>query len=325
MPNPNTPAFPYAAPNDAVLTVASDNAVTTLNGDIGSGDATIAVNSANGFNTPCLIVIDGEIILAQGISGSSFINCLRGFSGTTATSHTDTTSVFGYILSYQHNQVSAEIESVTSFLVESNFTGFLLNENLLTYSEDFTQSYWSKASGVTVPMQTDSLPNGSPGTQMLEGNTSGINMVSALPTGLVVGDTYTFSVYVKYNSVQYMAIGQNLAGSEHRWAWFDVQNGVLATIGALANASIVPVENGWYRCLVTTACTSNSYKNFDIALAVADGSSTYLGTATNYNLISGASVRTGGFDGFLSYIKTNGTSFSYTGNADPLLDLGDLS
>lgn len=325
MPNPNTSAFPYAAPDDAVLTVASDNAETALNGDIGSEDATIAVTSVTGFNTPCLIVIDGEIILAQGTSSNTFTNCLRGFSGSTAVSHTDTTDVFGYILSYQHNQVAAEIESVTSFLVEANFAGFLTNENLLTYSEDFTQSYWSKASGVTVPSQSGSLPNGSPGTQLLEGNSSGINMVSALPTGLVIGDPYTFSVYAQYNSVQYMAIGQNLAGSEHRWAWFDIENGVLGTVGALANASIVPVGNGWYRCLVTTNCTSNSYKNFDIALAVADGSSVYLGTSTNYNYISGASVRSGGFDGFLSYIITDGTSFSFTGSANLVLDYGDLS
>jgi hypothetical protein len=325
MANPNIAAFPYVVPNDNILTVASDNAETTLSGDIGSGAATIPVTSVNSFNTPCLLVIDSEIILAQGISGSDFTNCLRGFAGSTAASHTNTTDVFGYILSYQHNQVAAEIESVGSFLTQANFTGFATNENLLEWSEDFTQGYWGKASGVTVPSTSGTLANGSPGTKMLEGNTNGINMVSATPDNLVNGDVYTFSVYVKYNSVQYMAIGQNLAGSEHRWAWFDVQNGLLATIGALANACIVPVGNGWYRCLVTTACTTNSYKNFDIALAVADASNTYLGTATNYNYISAASVRSGGFDGVLSYIKTSGTSFSYVGNAEPLLDLGDLS
>lgn len=325
MANPNTPSFPYAAPNDFVLTVASDNAESTLNGDITSGDASIALTSAAGFTVPCLIVIDGEIILAQSKTSNTFNNCIRGFAGSSAASHTDSTNVFGYILAYQHNQMAAEVESVTSYLVGSDFSGFKTSENLILYSEDFTQGYWGKNSGVTIPGTSDALQNGSPGSELLEGSSSGINMISGTPAGLVVADTYTFSVYAKYDSVPYLLIGQNLGGSEHRWAWFNIQTGVVGTVGALAKASIVSVGGGWYRCLVVTTCTNNTNKNFEIALATADNSNTYLGTSTNFTLISGAQVRSGGFDGPLTYIKTSGTSFSLIGSGDLILDEGDLS
>jgi len=99
MSNPNTPAFPYVVPNDTILSVASDNAETTLTANIGTGDTTIGVTSVASFNTPCLIVIDSEIILAQSTSSNNFTSCVRGFAGSTAASHTSATNVFGYILS----------------------------------------------------------------------------------------------------------------------------------------------------------------------------------------------------------------------------------
>lgn len=325
MANNNVPTFPYAAPNDRALTVATDNAETTLAADIGSGDTSIPVADASGFEVPCLLVIDGEIIKANDKSTNTFTDCERGYDGSSAASHTDTTQVFGYILAHHHNQVSAEIKSVGSYLFNSDFSGFKKNENLLTYSEAFNQGYWAKVSGVTISSDVDTLINGAPAFKLTEGASSGLNMISGLPSSLVVGDMYTFSVYVKYDSSQFMLIGQNLAGTEERWAWFDVQNGVLGTVGDEANAAIVAVGDGWFRCLIATTCTNDATKTFSIALTPSDGTKTYLGTSTNFNLISGAQVRSGGFDEPLTYIKTSGAAFSLTSSGDLILDEGDLS
>ena len=163
-------------------------------------------------------------------------------------------------------------------------------------------------------------------TFFTEGNTNGMNMLSGVPDSLTNGADYTFSVFAKYDSVRYIVIGQHLAGSEQRWAWFDLQNGVIGTVGNLAHAAMVPVGgNGVYRCMVVTACTTDSYKAFDIALATTDNTKSYLGTLTNGNIIAGAQVRSGGLDGALSYVTTQGTSFSLTGGGDLVLDEGDLS
>jgi hypothetical protein len=325
MPNNNVATFPYASPSDAILTVASDNAETTLTGNINSSVTSIAVTDASGFSVPCLIVIDTEVIRASGKSGDTFTGCTRGFSGSTAVSHTAATGVFGYILAYQHNQVAAEIKSVSSYVFNSDLSGFKKSENLLSYSEDFSQGYWAKASGVTVAPNSVFLPNGSAGTTLLEGTSSGYNMISGLPTGISVGATYTFSVYLQFNSVQWMLIGQNIAGSEQRYAWFDVQNGAIGTVGTLAQAAIVPISGGWYRCMIVTQCTNNVTKTFDIALVTSNGGTTYVGTATDSNYICGAQVRGGNLDGPHTYIKTSGVSFSLTGSGDLILDEGDLS
>lgn len=325
MANTNVATFPFAAPTDDALTVASDNAQTYLSADIDNATASISVANASGFQVPCIIVIDGEIILARSKTLNTFTNCVRGFANTTAASHSDNTDVFGYIVAYQHNQMAAEVKSVGSYIFNSDFSGFKLTENLISYSEDFSQGYWSKSSGVTITNSSEILPNGSTGKNLVEGTSNGVNQVSGVPSGLVVGQTYTFSVYVKFDSVPYMLIGQNLAGTEQRWAWFDVQNGAIGNVGNLANAAMVPVGDGWYRCIVITTCTSDSNKSFGIALATANGSKTYLGTATNMNVICGAQVRTGTLDDALTYVKTTGTTFTLTGGGDLILDEGDLS
>src|ERR1700733_9577877 len=149
MGNPNTASFPYAAPADLVLTVASNNSQTVINSPVSSGDTTIIVASATSFITPCIIAIDSEFILAVSATSGSFTNCVRGFMGTTAASHTTTTGVFGYILSYHHNQLAAEIKSIGSLLFGSDFGGFKKNENLVTYSENFSNSYWTPSTAVT--------------------------------------------------------------------------------------------------------------------------------------------------------------------------------
>ena len=325
MANTNVATFPFAAPTDDVLTVASDNAQTTLNGDITDTASSIIVTDASGFQVPCIIVIDSEIILARSKSTNTFTNCVRGFAGSTPSAHTDVTNVFGYIVAYQHNQMAAEVKSVGSYIFQQDFGGFKRTENLITYSEDFTQGYWSKSSGVTIASSSETLPNGSVGKQLVEGTSNGVNQISGVPSGVVVGETYTFSVYAKYDSVPYMFIGQNLGGTEQRWAWFDIQNGEIGNVGNLAQAAMVSIGNGWYRCIVITECTSNSNKSFGIALATANGSKNFVGTATNKNIICGAQVRTGALDDSLTYIKTTGTTFSLTGGGDLVLDEGDLS
>jgi hypothetical protein len=329
MANNNVASFPYTAPTDAVLSVASDNAATTLASDVGINDTSIAVVDGTNFAVPCLIVIDSEIILAMDQSSNTFTGCVRGFSNTSPATHTGGTDVFGYIVAYQHNQLSAEIKSLGSFLFNSDMSGFKISENLLTFSEAFNNVSWNTASGVTVTSSVDSLPNGSPATTLVEGNSLGLNSISSTPVGLQAGNVYTFSVYAKYTTTaQWLVIGQRLEGPENAFAFFDLEHGKVGTVGngsGNPKAAMVYVGNGWYRCMVVLSCTSNSYQAFDIAIASDDNVFEYLGTATNSLLISGAQVQHGDLSGPMSYIKTNGASFSLTNGGDLILDEGDLS
>lgn len=84
-------------------TYYSNNARTTLNANISAGDTTLVVASSIGFPSLSLpgdhffITIDDgtnlEIVKVTGISGNSFVGCVRGQEGTTARSFISTTPV----------------------------------------------------------------------------------------------------------------------------------------------------------------------------------------------------------------------------------------
>ncbi len=116
MGNPNTAVFPGAIPDYNVLPVANDTFFTTLSSGINNSQTSGISLGFGGFNVPCLLVVDDEIILAQTLSGSTVTASVRGFGGTTAVSHSSGTGVFGYICAYHHNQILAELVAVCTAL-----------------------------------------------------------------------------------------------------------------------------------------------------------------------------------------------------------------
>lgn len=325
MANTNISAFPYSAPTDLELTVASDDAITALSGGIDAVQTSFDVVDGTVFNTPTLVVIDGEIIRVGSRTGNTLSGCDRGFAGTTPASHTDTTDVFGYILSYQHNQLAAEVKSLGAYIFNADLSGLKLNQNLVLYSEALENPSWIKASGSTIPITSASAPTGAAKARtVLEGSVLGAHGISALPTGLQEGQTYCFSVYAKFTNNPWIVIGQNVSGETGKRAWFNLETGKIGTIGSSTKAALVPLGNGWYRCMVVTTCTANGYKRFDILLASDDGVASYVGHATNSVELWGAQVHSGDLNGPVTYVATTGTSFTSLAGGDLILDEGDI-
>jgi hypothetical protein len=65
-----------------------------LNGAINNSTGTITVDSTTGFPASGTILIDSELITYASKSGTQFLTCGRGASGTTAVSHLDNATVF---------------------------------------------------------------------------------------------------------------------------------------------------------------------------------------------------------------------------------------
>jgi len=65
-----------------------------LNGAINNSVTTITVDSTTGFPASGTILIDSELITYASLSGTQFLTCGRGASGTTAVSHLDNTIVY---------------------------------------------------------------------------------------------------------------------------------------------------------------------------------------------------------------------------------------
>ena len=166
-------------------------------------------------------------------------------------------------------------------------------ENLLTYSEQFDNAAWVKTS-TTTAANTQVGPFGQSSAETLtETTTNSVHSTSQL-LYFVSGQTYTFSAFVKYSTRQHI---QLLFGdpvfSNTCYANFDIQNGVVGTVGAGTTAAITSVGNGWYRVGIT--CIAGTTGNASVHILLANSvsmvySGTYTGSTSNSVYIFGAQV-----------------------------------
>jgi hypothetical protein len=185
-------------------------------------------------------------------------------------------------------------------------TGSLLVEpqrtNLITYSEDFSQSYWTKT-GTTVESGFVS-PNGTENSYKLKEDTStGLHLVKP-PNSSFASNIYTLSVFAKYNG-RVLQIASTSTGGHY--ANFDLLNGVIGNIGgSTANVTMTEISNGWYRCSMTTTSNMNTAIINTVQSATSVYQESYTGDGTSGIYIFGAQVENGSYP--TSYIKTTGST-----------------
>jgi hypothetical protein len=147
------------------------------------------------------------------------------------------------------------------------------NQNLLTYSENFSSSNWGYYNGVKIVSASNVLsPNSVTYAQIISGSNS-ISQDTAYWTSGVNIAQYTFSIYVHNSStattitptiwylpVNWPTIGKQINGSVN----FNPQNGqytgktLLGSNGVKVDSyNSEYVGNGWYRYSVTTSQTSS--------------------------------------------------------------------
>lgn len=73
--------------------VIDGNLTTTLNGAINASVTTINLTSGTGIDVGSKVAIDSEIINVLAVSGNQITDCVRGWDGTTAASHSDAATV----------------------------------------------------------------------------------------------------------------------------------------------------------------------------------------------------------------------------------------
>lgn len=188
---------------------------------------------------------------------------------------------------------------------QGNTKGALLLEpqrtNVITQSEAFANSYWTKTnttvtSGFVSPNGTNNahkvLPTAS-GTSY--GNVSVSKIIGGQPTSIK-----TNSIFVKSNGQRWVYIFPSDGGNP---TFFDLQDGVVGTINAGAEAKIETYSNGWYRLSLTQGIVSYNY--FAIGFCDGDNSPTYTQSSNSIFIYGGqyelASYAT-------SYIPTSGSA-----------------
>ena len=110
--------FPGAVATDADLLLAANRVITTLAAAVTAAATTITVTDASLIqqNMVLSLDVDGEIVMVNGPVTSNTLMVQRGFDSTTAVAHAAGVPVLGNIVSFHHNALASEIESIEGVL-----------------------------------------------------------------------------------------------------------------------------------------------------------------------------------------------------------------
>ena len=172
-------------------------------------------------------------------------------------------------------------------------------ENLLSYSEDFSNAYWNK-SNVSITSDSVNAPDGSVSAadKIVENSATGAHQLYAGGAS-VLGKSYTLSYFVKAAERTSCRISFSGQGS----AVFNISTATVI-INDFLSASIEIVGNDWYRVSVT-AIKTNTNPDIFIGPALDDGTLSYAGDGSSGLYIWGAQLEQR--DSVTAYTPTTGT------------------
>ena len=150
------------------------------------------------------------------------------------------------------------ITALNSSLEQVSYTS--ASENLLTYSQDFTNAVYSKIRS-SITANTTTAPDGTTtASKIVEDTTNNTHIIRRSFT-TVVNTTYPLSCFVKSaGNSRRTGFGATQSGSDI----FDIDNGTIIT-NASGNATMVSFGNGWYRISTTFTATATT-TNIDLRI-----------------------------------------------------------
>jgi hypothetical protein len=243
-------------------------------------------------------------------------------SSVTAYTPTTTQPITNYIPVLQ--TAAANVARFDHNPVTGESLGLLIEEqrtNLLTYSEDFTNAYWSVVGG-SIAANSTAAPDGALTADTYTESTLNEDhrIATASNVSATVGASYTLSVYAKVkpgSAQRFLMLVFNSGFASPTGCNFDLVSG---TVGQSASAigTITNVGNGWYRCTITPSGTATGSLSLRIRQASVNTSTnitspaSYTGDGYSGIYIWGAQLEAGAFP--TSYIPT--VAATVTRNAD---------
>lgn len=154
----------------------------------------------------------------------------------------------------------------------ANLPATLTTRNLLPYSEVFEDDVWDS---YRATVTADAIAGPFEGTlaatlteDATEGSSHHLNRIKL--AALTAGAVYTFSVYAKFVTRAYIALGA-YDGTTTRYAYFNLFSKTKGSKHPWITSSAIETVGAWCRCSITYTAASTAQVN-DICLASDDGS-----------------------------------------------------
>jgi hypothetical protein len=202
---------------------------------------------------------------------------------------------------YSNNSVNLTIPA--KMLIEP------ASNNLLAYSEDFSQGWNTIAANSSITLNVAVAPDGTTTASKLQTtaagliNTGFVNYTAGITANNSVN---TFSVYVKRGSVPVVSV--NLFNIAPYYVQglitFNFDTGVVTTVDSVLYYTVTPIKNGWYRLSISIAGNSAT----SVACRVYAKDQGINNTTADYVYLWGAQLESNSYP--TSYIKTNGSTVS---------------
>lgn len=179
--------------------------------------------------------------------------------------------------------------------------------NLILQSQNFSDFNWTKSHNVATVAVTNSsvvTPNGTAsGTTITAGANAGYHYAGQSFT--FTANPYLYSFYVQYNNSPWIFFTVD----DSQISYFNVQTGVLGSLGTGVTASIAALANGWYRISAARTETAGAATGAGIGIAQSNGVATFTAAGTEAINVWGAQLELGPVP--TSYIPTTTAAVSY--------------